>query len=137
MAFSIEPFFRNLCQYVEGRTVVLGNFNSVTDNTDRLSGNLDATSVLLDLLLKELDLHEIPGLYQKTFTYQHLSISNCKSHLDRIYVNFGTDKLKVYTSHISFSDHDLVGMFRIPDDDYRPKQWRFNSDTLLDKTFCL
>ena len=107
---------------MEGKTVVLGDFNSITDNADRLSGNLDATSISLDLLLKELDLHEIPGLYQKTFTYQHPSISSHKSQLDRIYVNFGTDKLKAYTSHISFSDHDLVGMFRIPDDDYGPKQ---------------
>ncbi len=89
--------------------------------TNRLSGNLDHTSTMLGLLLNELDLYEILGYYQKSFTYQHPLIPNCKSHLDRIYVNFNTEKLRGYVSHISFSDYDLVGIFQVPEDNYGPR----------------
>ena len=38
-------FFREAFTYVSDQTVFLGDFNSVIDQTDRVSGNLDLTLV--------------------------------------------------------------------------------------------
>ncbi len=44
---SRQVRFNSLHKYVQNKTLILGDFNSVTDPCDRLLGNLDPT---LDLL---------------------------------------------------------------------------------------
>ena len=53
--------FADIKAYISERLCLLGDFNSVTDSLNRLSGNLDRTSThLSDLLLKH-NLEEIEG----------------------------------------------------------------------------
>ena len=128
-------FFGELEKFVVDNTFLLGDFNSVVCSNDCLSGKLDPTSQMLGDVLETLDLQEIPGSHQKTFTYNHPSILNRKSHLDQIYMNFENMLVCGYCLPVSVSDHYLVGMFSIPDGTTSPKQWRFPSDLLLDISF--
>ncbi len=129
-------FLKQISSFVrDNNTILLGDFNLVIEGRDHLSGRLDGTSCFLMDLLSELNFEEILGPHQTIFTYHHLSLQERKSHLDRIYVNFVNKYLNGYTSHISTSDHYLVGMFEILPKDFGPKMWKFNSDILLDLAF--
>lgn len=77
-------FFSKLPQLFTNHTV-LGDFNSVISMADRNSHALDATSGQLQSLLKCFDFVEPKGSHLYSFSYQHPSLSNRKSHLDRIY----------------------------------------------------
>ena len=72
-------FFTNLESHFTKRTLLLGDFNSVMAKTDRLSGNLDATSQYLSDLLTENSFEEISGSHRKVFSYHHLSTMSRKS----------------------------------------------------------
>ncbi len=128
-------FFGELGKFVVDNTFLLGDFNSVVCLNDCLSGKLDPTSQMLREVLEGLDFQEIPGSHQKSFTYNHPSILNRKSHLDQIYMNFENMLVCGYCLPVSVSDHYLVGMFSIPDGATSPKQWRFLNDLLLDTSF--
>ncbi len=80
-------FFSLLEKFFTDNMILVGDFNSVTNSQDCLSGKLDSTSVQLLMLLENRALEEPNGPHISCFTYHHLSVSNCKSHLDRIYSN--------------------------------------------------
>ncbi len=105
-----ESFFDTIATWIlPGQTYVLGDFNSVTDPTDRVSGKLDVTSSLLYDLLSSNELLEPPGGH--TFTYQHPSVANRKSRIDRIYVPCSAlDHSFTYTQWCQCSDHLAVVM---------------------------
>ena len=132
---SHADFFQNILEFVEGDSVLLGDFNSIILGKDRFSGKLDRTSELLGTILRDLEFDEIPGQHQGIFIYHHPSISERKSQLDRIYINFINKRLKGYASYASCSDYYLVGLFEIPLEDFGLKIWRFYSDILLDHAF--
>ena len=117
------------------KTLLLGDFNSVTDSCDRLSGQLDGTSTILHDFLSENGLHEPLGLYKNSFSYFHPSLSNRKSHLDCIYVNFPANALWGYCSHMPCSDHYLVGLCSITDSTKGPSQRHFSPDLLSNLCF--
>ncbi len=101
-------FFTAIEVYISERLSLLGDFNSVTDPLDRLSGNLDRTSTqLFDLLLRH-NLEEIEGPHHLMFSYHHPSVRSRKSHMDRIYVNFLHLCLWGYSTFSPYSDHYLV-----------------------------
>ena len=81
-------FFEVMSTFLTSGTILLGDFNSITDPFDRLSGNLDGTSCMLDAILLNHNFVEIDGSYRGTFSYFHPSILSRKSQIDRIYVNF-------------------------------------------------
>ncbi len=122
--------------FLTSGTILLGDFNSVTDPADRLSRNLDRTSHILDKILLRHDFVEIDGSHRNTFSYFYPSIASRKSQIDRIYVNFQNPCLRGYSSFISVSDHYLIGMFSISPEAFGPHLWRFSSDLLLSESFC-
>ncbi len=84
-----QSFFDTIATWIlPGQTYILGDFNSVTDPVDRVSGKLDVTSSLLYDLLTSNELLEPPS--RRTFTYQHPSAANRKSRINRIYIPLGT-----------------------------------------------
>ncbi len=105
------------------QTVLLGDFNSVIDRMDRVSGNLDQTSALLHDLLMANSFVEPNGTHHFSFTYHHPSLAMHKSRLDCIYINFSIISLSGYCQHVPFSDHYLVGLFKLPDSDKGPSLW--------------
>ncbi len=131
-----SEFFIQLPEHFNSNCVLLGDFNSVTAKEDHKSQNLDATSVQLSDMLMENGFEEINGSHRYMYTYHHPSISDRKSRLDCIYVNFSHSSLCGYAAHVSFSDHHLVGMFQLQPDDSGPKSWRFNTNLLLSEAFC-
>ena len=40
-----------------------------------------------------------------------------------------------YCQHISFSDHYLVGLFKLPDSNKGPSLWRLSADMLVNQDF--
>ncbi len=84
---------------VPSNTYLIGDFNSVTASEDHLSGHLDQTSHMLKMLLEQWDLLEPP--FGPSFTYQHPSIPEWKSRIDRLYVSTGlTQELYTYTQWV-------------------------------------
>ncbi len=83
-----QIFFEAMSTFLTSGTILLRDFNSVIDPSDRLSGNLDGTSHMLDVILLNHNFVEIDGSHRGTFSYFHPSISSRKSQIDRIYVNF-------------------------------------------------
>ncbi len=120
---------------MSGQTVLLGDFNSITDCTDRVSGNLDPISGLLSNLLSANSLVEPNGTHHFSFTYHYPSLNACKSRLNHIYINFLMDSLHGYCQYVSFSDHYLVSLFKLPDSDKGLVLWRLSSDMLANQGF--
>ncbi len=129
-------FFQNLEPYLIGNVMLLGDFNSATLPQDHLSKRLDTSSILLDSILRNHQFTEPVGSHLENFTYHHPSIPECKSRLDRIYVNYLCVRLWGFSSHVSFSDHYLVGLCLLKPVDLGPKPWRFPSDLLEDEAYC-
>ncbi len=77
-----KTFFDSVPSFCIEHTLLLGDFNSVTDVCDRSSSNLDPTSIQLQCMLASLNFHEPPGSQQNTFTYFHPSLSSQKSRID-------------------------------------------------------
>ncbi len=95
-------FFQDMSQHLDSNSVFLGDFNSVTSKEDHKSGNLDATSVQLNELLLSNGFEEIVGSHRGMFSYHHPSISERKSQLDHIYVNFPHSSLRLLNSCLVF-----------------------------------
>ncbi len=127
-------FFEEMKSFCTTRTVLIGDFNSVTSSSDRLSGNLDSTSQQLNNLLNGFNLIKPLGSHQQVFTYQHPSITTCKSWLDHVYMNFDHEWMG-YSLPVSYSDHYLIGIFVPYPDDVGPRPWRFPNDLLEDESF--
>ena len=113
--------------------MLVGDFNSITSTADRVSGNLDPTSMVLQSLLDEVGLIEPGG--SKCYTYQHPAIAQSKSCLDRICVSRDlAEAFYTYTQWCTFSDHSAVCLNR-----QRlvrgPTQWRMPDDVLEQKDF--
>ena len=71
--------FSQMCGFVSERTMLEGDFNSVTSPSDHLSGNLNGTS---SILKQELSIHgfeEISGSHLRVFIYHYPSLSSQKS----------------------------------------------------------
>ena len=115
-----ESCFHELFKYVIPYIVILGDFNSVVNTSDRFSGVLDKTSAQLSFLFDQHSFIELQGSHHYSFTYHHPLVPQRKSRLDRIYFNFSTQKLRGSTRHVSFSDHYLVEAYRLPDLDTGP-----------------
>ena len=77
-----STFFVQMSDFLIPITLLIGDFNSITDSCDRLSNNLDTTSVILQSFLIKWDLKEPPGSHLSSFTYHHPSLSSRKLHLD-------------------------------------------------------
>ncbi len=126
-----NKFFQDMNNYVREKTILLGDFNSVTQPCDWQSKCLDATSNNLSQSLSDHGLFEPPGCQHHIFTYHHPSIISCKSCLDHIYLNFDMKGLRGYSHHVSFSDHYLVGTFITLDEDRGSQLWCMPNDALL------
>ncbi len=129
-----KQFFEEMKSFCTTRTILIGDFNSVTSSSDRLSGNLDFTLQQLNDLLNEFSLTEPLGSHQQVFTYQHPSITTHKSQLDHVYLNFDHEWMG-YSLPVSYSDHYLIGIFVPYLDDVGPRPWRFPNDLLKDESF--
>ena len=127
-------FFDCVPSFCTEHTLLLGDFNLVTDMSDRSSSNLDPTSLQLQHMLTSLNFHEPPGSQQNTFTYFHPSLSSWKSRIDWCYTNFKNNWVG-YATLACFSDHYMVGLFVPPPDEVGPRPWHFPSDLLEDNKF--
>ncbi len=130
-------FYLQMGDFVSERTMLAGNFNSVTSSSDHLSGNLDGTSTLLKMELLILGFEEISGSHLGMFTYHHPSLSTHKSQLDRIYVNFPHVVLHRYSVVNPYSDHYAVCSCELPQYTSGPRMWKFLSDLLSNESFNL
>ncbi len=135
MAKDQGMFFQTIFEHCALRTVLLGDFNSVVDVTERFSGTLDPTSSQLSHLLRKHSFVELRGSHQYTFTYHHPVVSNRKSHLDRIYFNYSVKLLCGSSHHISFSDHYLVEAYKLLEIDSGPCLWKLSPDMLSNQNF--
>ncbi len=118
-----------------GNVMVLGDFNSIMDQKDCKSLKLDPTSLQLLSILRSHQVVEPEGVHYQCFTYHHPSIAECKSRLDRIYINYISLHLWGYSQHISFSDHYLVGLCLLHPVDVGPCPWCFPMDMLEDPDY--
>ncbi len=131
-----QEFFDSCFQSITSNWIVLGDFNLVEENSDRISGRLNSTSYYLFSLICSWNLVEPAGSQRFSFTYHHPSLSDRKSRIDHIYANCPLDKLKGYSQYISVSDHYLVGLYKLPDKDKGPKLWHLPEDALSNKCTC-
>ena len=120
-AHDRKLFFLNSDKMIMDCCMVLGDFNSVTDVKDHLSRHLDSTSSQLRSLLFDHSLEEPRDSHTRTFTYHHPSISQRKSRLDYIYVNYPTPWLIGYIHYVTFSDHYLVSLTLLKPEDLGPR----------------
>ena len=130
-------FFNQLENLVMVDTMLLGDFNSITQMCDQASRKLDHTSALLDRILHKHKLFEPQGSHIHTFTYHHPAVSACKSRLDRIYINYPIPRIRGYAHHVKFSGHYLVGLFTLKNPNMGPKPWCFPDDLHNDSNFVL
>ena len=70
----------------------------------------------------------------QVLTYQHPSITACKSQLDHVYMNFDHEWMG-YSLPMSYLDHYLIGIFVPYLDNMGLRLWRFPNDLLEDKSF--
>ena len=126
--------FKDMHRYFNDNMMLLGDFNSVISPTDRLSGHLDATSMILYDMLSHWGLAEPNGNHLQYFSYHHPSDSSQKSQIDCIYMNKCLNNMWGYTSLTTFSDHYTVGIYLQTIGTKKPKPWRFLIDVLNDKT---
>ncbi len=82
-----KQFFEQIEGYCDVQRFLVGDFNSVVDPVDWLSGNLDNTSAQLYTFLDAKHLVEMQGSHLSVFSYHHPSISSWKSRLDCIYLS--------------------------------------------------
>ena len=125
-------FFKDWSPFVKADMILVGDFNSVTNTNDRLSGKLDRTSAQLQQCLTNFS--EPPGSYLCSFSYHHPSLSDRKSHLDHFHINFDHSWVG-YTLPFPFSNHYLVGLYVPKLEDIGLSQWRFPKDLLNHETF--
>ncbi len=71
-------FFNQINSYTAGNVMLMGDFNSVTSECDRLSHKLDPTLKSLQSLLTMAQMSEPAGSHLRTFSYHHPSIVDCK-----------------------------------------------------------
>ncbi len=116
-----QDLFAALPSLFTSHTVLIGDFNSVVNVGDRVSQTLDPTSTQLKSLLQCFGFVEPRGSHLFSFSYQHPSISSKKSCLNRIYFNYSEPSIHGFTQYMSFSDHYLVGTYRLPCEDIGPK----------------
>ncbi len=116
-----RDLFAALPSVFTSRTVLMGDFNSVINMGDRVSQTLDPTSAQLKSLLQCFGFVEPRGSHLFSFSYQHPSVSRRKSCIDRIYFNYSEPSIRGFTQYISFSDHYLVGTYRLLCEDIGPK----------------
>ncbi len=102
---ACRTFFNSLSSFFVPNTYLLGDFNSVTENTDNLSRNLDSTSVALQVLLDHSGMFEPQGSHHHCFTFHCPGDSSCQRRIDHIYTNFTLDSMFGYNFHLYFSDH--------------------------------
>lgn len=70
------------------------------------------------------------------FSYHHPSLAGRKRHLDGIYANFPQLYLRGYSTFFPLSDHYLVGMFTLKNNQEGLRLWKFPVDLLCDESFC-
>ena len=128
-------FFVQMSDFLTPITLLLGDFNSVIDSCDRLSNNLDTTSVSLQSILMKWDLKEPPSSHLLSFTYHHPSLSSRKSYLDQYYTNFQST-WRGYCVFAPFSDHYCVGLLLSKPVDVGHQMWWFLGDLLSNNSFC-
>ncbi len=131
MMYLLEKLFLwNVLSFFNDNLVLLGDFNTITSEGDKLLGNLDPTSNFVLQLLSLSSLYEIKGAHNFCFTYHHLLNPKRKSCIDKIYTNMDLGGIRGYNQHVSFSDHYLVGTYYLPTEDIGPCQWHMPSDCL-------
>ena len=136
-ATARKAFFVECSQHFNDNMVLLGDFNTVTSEDDRLSGNLDPTSNFISQLLSLSSLCEVRGAHHFCFTYHYPSNPKRKSHIDKIYTNMDLGGIRGYNQHVSFSDHYLVGTYYLPTEDMCPQQWHMPLDCLSKQEIIL
>ncbi len=127
-------FFKDMHRYFNDNVLLLGDFNSVTSPTDRMSRHLDATSMILNGVLTHWGLVEPPGNHLQCFSYHHPSVSSRKSQIDCIYMNKCLNNVRGYAVPTAFSGHYAVGIYLRRIGTKGPKPWRFPIDVLNDET---
>ncbi len=128
-------FFGELTGRLSAENVILGgDFNLIIDKSDRKSGKLDETSEQLGKIIHTLYLLEPKGSHQ--FTYQHPSLSECQSHLDRFYVSTPLwDDWYQTVRFYHLSDHQEVMLIPKKEVNHGLVQQQFANDALQDKDF--
>ena len=126
-------FFGDLIGRLSAENVILGgDFNLIIDKSDRKSGKLDETSEQLGKIIHTLYLLEPKGSHQ--FTYQHPSLSEHQSHLDRFYISTSLwDDWYLIVRFCHLSDHQEVMLICKKEVSHGLAQWRFANDALQDK----
>ncbi len=122
-------------QFFTTNMVLLGDFNSITVDSNHLSGILDPTSAFLRSLLQLWNLREPQGSHLFSFSYHHPSLADRKSRLDWIYSNIDWQHQCCFSHHISCSDHYMIGTYCLPSCTSGPKLWRFSEDLLTNQSF--
>ncbi len=108
-ASKCSKFFAQLTQFLMSSTLLLRDFNSITNSCDCLSNNLDSTSNQLSTILKQWHFKEPPGSHLSSFTYHHPTLAARKSHIDLCYINFDS-AWRGYSVFTPFTDHYCVGL---------------------------
>ena len=116
-------FFGDLISRLSAKNVILGgDFNLIIDKSNRKSRKLDETSEQLEKMIYTLCLLEPKGSHQ--FTYQHPSLSEHQSCLDRYYVSTSLwDDWYLIVRFCHLSDHQEVMLIPKKEVNHGLAQW--------------
>ncbi len=120
---------------IKDSTIVLGDFNSVHTQSDRLSNQTNTTTIILNQLLNDFQLKE--SKHNGAFTYQNSGDASKQSRIDYIFgpveIMNATYLYQVWTSIL---DHSIL----VVREDHRVErglgQWHFSKDILEDDSIC-
>ena len=142
--YQREQFFQSLTTYINSNqnTILGGDFDMVTDLTDRNVGHICNTHLVGSLSLNHLlTTRKLSDTWRKKhpskleYTY-HRPQSNIHSTLNRIYASYN---LKIFNSTIlpfQYSDHDtLITEFILGSGTRGPGYWKLNTSILQHENF--
>ena len=146
-ASDIEAIFTKLHEKITeenlSNSVIIGDFNFVTNAIDRNSSNFSATDRMyldawqsLETNLGLVDSFRITNPKRRLYTFWH-SNGKSKSRIDRIYLTGdlqGKIVSTVFENCLS-SDHKIVKLNLAQNIDTGPGQWVFNNMHLQDEVF--
>ncbi len=120
-------------QYIiQGSTLIVRDFNSVLESSDRLSGKTDGSTTAFHNLLHRHGLTECQ--YDRMYTFQSHSDLSQQSRIDYI---VGPDHIMSqsyqYQQWTALSDHSALILREKVWTDRGPGQWHFSDDLLEDQ----
>lgn len=118
-----QSFFEQLIPELNHHHIVLyGNFNSVLQENDRASQQIDGTTDVLNCIIQDTNLSEPSGFSQ--FTYQHPSVKERKSRIDLFLVSHCLQGLWFGATHFcAYSDYQAVILFPTKQEQSGPGLW--------------